>query len=661
MQLPDSLLTGDNAAFLDTQYASWLRDPASVPEEFRLLFESLEPPADHHGVAPGEIPSFPRRSIFAGGTEQANGDGLSGRVTALVFMHRLHGHRWAEINPLEPRVREAVPELEPGYHGIGPADLDRVVGNPGVFGLPAQVTVRKLVEHIRKAWTGSIGCEISDVREFAQRRWVREQVETVPVREVLDRPTAERYLRKLADAENFERIIQTRFPGAKRFSLEGAETLVPLMELLVRTCANHGASDFVVGMTHRGRLNALVNVLNKPVRLVVDEFQDVKGKAHGSGDVKYHMGFSSDATTLDGRPVHLTLTPNPSHLEAVDPIVEGRARAKQERFGAEGRKRVVPILIHGDAAFAGQGVVAEVLNLSELHGYRTGGTLHIVVNNQIGFTTPPSDARSTPYSTDVARMLGVPIFHVNGEDPSAVAAVAAMAAEWRMKFQRDVIIDLYCYRKHGHNEADEPSFTQPRMYELIRSRATPRDTSALALVKLGLLTDEDCKRIDRESLAALQAGAEAEAEAEPQAIHPDGVKVLRDLFSRYRGSIHDSVDTGFERTKLQEVLVGLNSLPAGEWHPKIRRVIQQRLEMAKGDRPLDWGTAEQAAFATLLAEGYSVRLSGQDSARGTFTQRHAILTDTATEQEYTPLKQLGPFDVYDSSLSEFAVLGFEYG
>jgi 2-oxoglutarate dehydrogenase E1 component len=658
--LPDSLLTGDNAAFLDDQYATWLRDPSAVAPAFRELFASFGNPPAHNGVVPGETPVFPHRSIF-GGTSAGPGDGLSGRVTALVFMHRIHGHRWAEINPLGPRIRGDVPELDPAYHGIGAAELDREVGNPGVAGVPARTTVRALLEHVRRAWTGSIGCEISDLREFSQRRWVREQIELVPVDPSLDRPTAERFLRKLADAENFERIIQTRFPGAKRFSLEGAETLVPLLDLLIRTCAAHGASDFVLGMAHRGRLNALVNVLNKPVRLVVDEFQDVKGAAHGSGDVKYHMGFSSDTTTQDGKPVHLTLSPNPSHLEAVDPVVEGRARAKQERFGDEGRKRVVPLLIHGDAAFAGQGIVPEVLNLSELSGYRTGGTLHVVVNNQIGFTTPPSDARSTPYCTDVARMLGVPIFHVNGEDPGALAAVARIAAEWRMRFQRDVIIDLYCYRKHGHNVADEPTFTQPHMYEKIRARSTPRDTAALGLERLGLLTKDDAARIDRESNADLVAEAEAEAAYEPPAIHPEGVKLLRDLWSRYTGSLADSVDTGFPRDRLVEIMTRLNTLPDGAWHPKIRRLVQQRLEMSTGERPLDWGTGEQAAFATLLADGYRVRLSGQDSARGTFTQRHAILTDTATEQEYAPLRQLGRFDIHDSALSEFGVLGFEYG
>ncbi len=662
MQIPDSLLTGENAAFLDAQYASWLRDPDSVPEAFRPLFAALGPVPPHSEIVPGEAPVFPHRSIFGSPPEGPRAsDGLSGRITALVFMHRVHGHRWAEINPLGPRVREDVPELESVYHGLGPADLAREVGNPGVAGVPARTTGKALLEHVRQAWTGSIGCEISDLREFEQRRWVREQVELVPVQPSLDRPTAQRFLRKLADAENFERIIQTRFPGAKRFSLEGAETLVPLLDLLIRTCADHGASDFVLGMAHRGRLNALVNVLNKPVRLVVDEFQDVKGAAHGSGDVKYHMGFSSDTVTCDGRPVHLTLSPNPSHLEVVDTIVEGRSRAKQDRFGPDGRRRVVPMLIHGDAAFAGQGVVPEVLNLSELGGYRTGGTLHVVVNNQIGFTTPPSDARSTPYCTDVARMLGVPIFHVNGEDPAALAAVARIAAEWRMRFQRDVIIDLYCYRKHGHNEADEPSFTQPHLYDRIRARATPRDNAATALVKLGLLTTEDAKRIDRESNADLVAEAEAEAPAEPPAIHPDGVKLLRDLWSRYRGAITDKVATRFDRQRLADLLASLNTLPEGQWHPKVRRVVQQRFEMAAGERPIDWSTAEQAAFATLLVDGFRIRISGQDSARGTFTQRHAVLTDTASEREYTPLKSVGPFEIYDSTLSEFGVLGFEYG
>ena len=663
MQLSDSLLSGENAAFLDEAYSAWLRDPQSVDPEWAALFAQLDPPARGAGLLPGEAPAPSRRSIFGGAVAASSATPTDAKAVALVIAHRIHGHRWAEIDPLGPRQRAQVPELEPAFHGITPDEMAVEVANPGVAGAPARLTVRALLDHIRRAWCGSLGAEVMDIRDATERIFVRERVERLGAGASWDRSIAERFLRKASDAENFERTLQTRFPGAKRFSLEGGEPLVPLLDLVVRLAAKAGATDFVLGMAHRGRLNTLVNVLEKPVKLVLDEFQDVKGHAHGSGDVKYHLGFSADSTTVDGLPVHLTLTPNPSHLETVDPVVEGRARARQDRFGAAGRQRVVPILIHGDAAFAGQGVVAEVLNLSELHGYRTGGTIHVVVNNQIGFTTPPADSRSTPYCTDVARMLGIPILHVNGEDPAAVIAAVEIAVAWRMTFQRDVVLDLYCFRKHGHNEADEPSFTQPRMYELIRARRTPRDAVAAALVAAGVLSTDDVRRIDAASQAALAASAEAPADAEPLARHAAGVRLMRELWAPHRGGrIDEAASTALPVDDLRALLERVNTLPEGNWHAKIGRLFQQRLEMARGERPWDWGMGETAAFATILAEGTPVRLSGQDCGRGTFTQRHAMVTDTTTEAERAPLAAAGArFEVFDSSLSEYGVLGFEYG
>ncbi|MEQ1567308.1 MAG: 2-oxoglutarate dehydrogenase E1 component [Myxococcota bacterium] len=664
--VPSSLLQGDNAAFLDELYVTWSRDPASVDPDYRALFESLERGPSRDGRVPGQGPTRRAASIFAGGdpppvTLDSEAGRRQARVVQLINAYRVRGHLDAAIDPLDRRERVAHPELTLTYWGLTDADLDAEVDTAPAFGLPARAKVRAVVDHLRKVYCGSIGAEFMNVIDTPQRQWVQEQLETLPNRGVLSPTEERRVFRKLCDAENLERMLHGRFPGTKRFSLEGAETLIPTLDLIVSAAARGGTREIVVGMAHRGRLNTLVNLLEKPVRMLVDEFQDARGATQGSGDVKYHLGYSADLVTVNGQTVHLSLTPNPSHLEAVNAIVEGRVRAKQDRIGDASRVTGLALLIHGDAAFAGQGSVMEVLNLSELPGYRTGGTIHVVVNNQIGFTTPPHESRSTPYATDIARMLGVPIFHVNGEVPRAVAAVAQIAVEYRQRFHRDVVIDMYCYRKHGHNEGDEPSFTQPQLYELIRTRPTPREVYAKHLVRIGTLSPEECDQIYERSFADLSAAADA-----PQSADRNPPSQLRDLWEATTGgAASDEVDTRVDRARLVEVLRRANTVPDGfEAHAKIKRLLAQRLRMIDGLDPVDWAVGEQAAYATLLDAGYSVRLSGQDSGRGTFSHRHAVLTDVRTGVERFPLSELGlpaRFAVHDSSLSELGVLGFEVG
>jgi len=704
---PDSLLTGENAAFLDEQYLQWLADPKSVPAAFRDLFASWDVPQNGHGYHPGEVPTWPRRSIFnPPSTQTTTGsvvvDGsIAAKTVMLINAWRVRGHMESDLDPLDRREKVAHPELTLEHYGLGAEHLDVEVGTAPLFGMSPKATLREVVAHLRQTYASSIGAEFMNINEQSEKRWVQEQLETLPNRERLTREEERHILRKMADAENFEQLLHTRFPGTKRFSLEGAETLIPLLDLLIDHAAYRGVREVVLGMAHRGRLNVLANLLEKPVHVIADEFQDSRNETwQGSGDVKYHLGYSADVTTARGDKIHLSLAFNPSHLEAVDPVVEGRVRAKQDRDGDHQRVRGMAVLLHGDAAFAGQGMVAEVLNLSELHGYRTGGTIHIIVNNQIGFTTPPGEGRSTPYCTDIARMLGIPIFHVNGEDPHAVAAVVQIAVEWRQRFHRDVVIDMYCYRKHGHNEGDEPSFTQPLLYDQIRTRSTPREVFVRRLVAQGYMAEEEAAAIVQQSRDELDREMDERPEESPVAsaaqrsvdakapvddtdiflrkggapVVKAGVKStvqttwdLKGLWqSHLGGSIEEEGDTSFDKARLQDLLVKASTVPdTFNAHPKIQRLLAQRLEMARGERPIDWSVGEQAAFATLVADKYRVRLSGQDCGRGTFSQRHAALADVVTSGELQTLQHLAPdqgrFDVIDSSLSEQGVLGFEYG
>jgi 2-oxoglutarate dehydrogenase E1 component len=504
------------------------------------------------------------------------------------------------------------------------------------------------------------------IQDTRIRRWLQERMEPRRNRPNFGRVKKLAILKELFYAEMFERFLHTRYVGQKRFSLEGAETLIPVLEAFVEMAPETGVREIVMGMAHRGRLNVLANIIRKPYQEVFAEFEDnfLPDSIDGDGDVKYHLGFSGDRTNSTGKKLHLSLTPNPSHLEAVDPVVEGRVRAKQFRFGDVGRRRGIPLLIHGDAAFAGQGLVAETLNLSDLAGYTTGGTLHVIVNNQIGFTTAPKDARSTTYCTDVAKMIQVPIFHVNGEDPEACVYIAELSLEFRQTFGRDVVIDMFCYRRHGHNEGDEPAFTQPLMYQKIAERPTLTEVYTEQLIMRGDLTVAESEEVREKFQAKLQAAQqEVRSGPAPRRVMHGSVDNWQGMTQNYS---HDPVDTGVRADELKTVSDALTRVPEQlAVHPKIAKLLEARRQEFARREPVDWATAEALAFGSLLLEGTPVRLSGQDSRRGTFSQRHSVLYDARTGAPYYPLNALSkdqaPFLVYDSLLSEAAVLGFEFG
>jgi len=665
-----SLLTGDNATFVDQAYLRYLEDPGSVDPEWRAVFRGLPRPSD--GQTPGRVPVWGRRSIFnpvgvkPGGSEVQEVAERQTNVAQLINAWRVRGHMVADLDPLGRLERTEHPELTLPYYGLGDADMDVPVTSRPLNGVPEVTTLRHILARLRSAYGGSIGAEFMNIEDLDQKAWVQQQLETLQDRPTLDRDQQLRVLDKLIDADAFERFLHTRFPGTKRFSLEGVDSLIPLMDLLAEQAAASGVREIVIGMAHRGRLNVLANTLEKPAHMILGEFQDEDpDTVMGSGDVKYHLGFSHDATTVNGDPIHLSLTFNPSHLEAVNAVVAGRVRAKQDREGRGASRRCMPVVLHGDAAFAGQGTVAEVLNLGALHGYRTGGTIHIVVNNQIGFTAAPRDSRSTPYATDVARMMAIPILHVNGEDPEAVAAVVQIALAWRQTFREDVVIDLYGFRRHGHNEGDDPSITQPAMVRAIKTLDPTWKGYAAQLVEGGVIGPGEAEaryQAAHERMDAALQDVGVKAPPPP----PPSQNPLRENWRYWTSGSEKRVDTSYPRAELRQLLHAANELPSGfRGHRTIQRILKRRLEMADGQRPCDWAVAEQAAYATLLVHGFRVRISGQDSQRGTFAHRHAQLVDVETGHEHYPLDNLAKgqaaFRVYDSMLSEAGVLGFEFG
>jgi 2-oxoglutarate dehydrogenase E1 component len=587
-------------------------------------------------------------------------------VDQLIRAYRVRGHLHADLNPLEPPSR-SYPELDPAFYGFTPQDMDMVFSSTTIPGTSA-MTLRDIIALLDNTYCRSIGVQFMHIDDMGIKDWLQERMESTQNQRGLTRDEQIRILTKLTDAEIFEQFIHAKFVGAKRFSLEGAESLIPLLDMAIELAAQKGTKEIVIGMAHRGRLNVLANVMGKSARQIFREFDDRYNELNrGTGDVKYHLGYSSDRTTAAGQKVHLSLAFNPSHLEFVSPVAIGRVRAKQQRYADHDYTMGMPIIIHGDAAFAGQGVVQEMLNMSELDGYSTGGTLHIVVNNQIGFTTNPLEGRSTKYATDVARMLQIPIFHVNGEHPEPVAQVIQLAMDFRERWKKDVVIDLYCYRRHGHNEGDEPAFTQPRMYELIKKKRSVRESYIDSLEAMGGLTREEADQIAVRRRQALEEDlGKARSPAYTATIELNfGLGVWRP----YRGGPDQDepdVETKVPRERLSKLLVQLATVPEDfHPHPKIARLLRTRAAMATGEPPLDWAAGEALAFATLLTEGAHVRLSGQDSARGTFSHRHSVLHDVENGSTYTPLQHLDPaqaaFDVYNSPLTEIAVLGFEYG
>ncbi len=586
------------------------------------------------------------------------------RVLRMIHAYRARGHRIADIDPLGGQPTYFA-ELDPANYGFGNEDLEKLYMSGDLPGDTMQ-SLGDILGRLRRTYCEKIGVEFTHVQDPGCRRWLQDLMEEDENTPDLTPEERLRILEKLSAAELFENFLHTKFLGQKRFSLEGAETLIPLLDHLVEEGGANGAREFVLGMAHRGRLNVLSNIMGKSLESMFSEFEDIEDieVPFGSGDVKYHKGFSSDRRTRSGHKVHLTLTANPSHLEAVNPVVEGRTRAKQVRMGDSDGATIIPILIHGDAAFAGQGIVPETLNLSQVAGYSTGGTVHVVVNNQIGFTTNPSEARSTLYCTDVAKMIQVPIFHVNGDDPEAVLHCVELALQFRQRFHTDVVIDMVCYRRHGHNEGDDPSFTQPLLYEKIRGRPSARKVYTDRLIREGVLDAARAREMEEDLRSQLDQALEIIDTNPPGPDEPYDPRGPWTGFSRT--APEDEEPTGVGIDILAHICEGIASVPAEfQVHPKLQPFLERRRKVIGEDGDIDWATGEALAFGSLLLEGTPVRLSGQDSTRGTFSQRHAALVDQKTSEEYAPLDHLSDnqarFEVYDSILSEVAVLGFEYG
>ena len=691
-----SFLYGTNAAFVEELYARFQENPQSVDAEWRGFFESLgDRPedvlkeargaswkrADWPVVANGELVSAldgnwaameaPLKQKISdrkgGGASEAEIRSAtldSVRALMMIRAYRIRGHLDADVDPLHLRPKSEHPELDPASYGFGPDDLDRPIFIDNVLGLET-ATVRQMLEILRRTYCGTIGVEFMHIGDPEEKAWIQERIEG-PDKEVTFTEMGRlAILDKLIAAEGFERFAGVKYIGTKRFGLDGAEAMIPALEQIIKRGGNMGAKEIVFGMAHRGRLNVLVNVLSKPYRAIFHEFKGGSSNPEdvdGSGDVKYHLGASSDRE-FDGNKVHLSLTANPSHLEIVDPVVLGKARAKQDQLHDSERGSVIPLLIHGDAAFAGQGVVAECLGLSGLKGHRTGGSIHFIINNQIGFTTSPIFSRSSPYPSDVAKMVQAPIFHVNGDDPEAVVHATKIATEFRQLFNKPVVVDMFCYRRFGHNESDEPSFTQPLMYKKIRSHPTTLEIYSARLVEQGLLTQEEVER----RLEAFRQDLEKEFEASNN-FRPNKADWLDGRWSglgRAEGEAQRG-ETGVALDTLREVGMRITEVPEDfNVHKTVKRFIENRRKMIDTGEEIDWGMAEALAFGTLVKEGFKVRLSGQDSERGTFSQRHSVLNDQETEEKYIPLNHIAegqaPYEVINSMLSENAVLGFEYG
>ena len=635
--------SGDNAAYIEEMYQRWRASPADVSESWQMFFQGFE---------------------LGQRCPESEGASLQSRVASLIYGYRDQGHRIARIDPLGGAPARH-PQLELEQFGLGEQDLDTMFDTGHLVG-PPRATLREILAVLTETYCGAVGVEYLHIQDVRQRRWLQAQMEPARNRPTHDRQRRLEILKLLIDAEMLETFIGRNYIGQKRFSLEGAETLIPAVHALVELCPSLGIEEVVIGMAHRGRLNVLANILDKSYATIFREFEDnvIPEQYGGGGDVKYHKGFSSDHVGQSGHAVHLSLTANPSHLEAVDPVVEGRARAKQRRRGDTiERKKVLPLLIHGDAAFAGQGLVAETLNLSSLPGYRTGGTVHVIVNNQIGFTTSPDEARSTVYCTDVAKMIEAPIFHVNGDDPEATVFVTELALRYRQEFGKDVVVDMVCYRRHGHNEGDEPAFTQPELYRKIKDHPSARRLYTDRLLGSGDLSREMEARITDALEDELKRALESvkRGDAAPDGEAPDTI------WSAFQRPFdHSPAETGVPHDALLQVATALSTVPEGfKLNPKVARQLPGRLTAVRQGGEVDWAFAEALAFGTLLLEGTPVRLSGQDSARGTFSQRHAVWQDMESQREHVPANSVAPGQahlcVYNSMLSEAAVLGFDYG
>ena len=699
--LRTAFLDGANAAYIEALQAQYEKNPGSVSDQWRLFFESLhEERANAHADAQQASWGTPLSELEASGEllgaltgdygtsertirdkihQQAHVQGFemspvasmratqdSIRALMLIRAYRAMGHLAADLDPLGLTERKVHRELKPETYGFTDADLDRPIFIDRYLGLET-ATIRQILHILRRTYCQHIGVEFMHITSPAQKSWLQERIEG-PEKEISFTVQGKKaILNKLIEAEGFEEFCQVKYTGTKRFGLDGGEAMVPALEQIIKRGGQLGVREIVIGMAHRGRLNVLANVMAKPHRAIFNEFKGGSFKpeeVEGSGDVKYHLGASSDRA-FDGNNVHLSLTANPSHLEIVDPVVLGKVRAKQDQLGCESDKRfpVLPLLIHGDAAFSGQGVVPECLGLSGLKGHRTGGSIHFIINNQIGFTTNPRYSRSSPYCTDVAKMVEAPIFHVNGDDPEAVVHVAKVATEFRQKFQKPVVIDMVCYRRYGHNESDEPLFTQPLMYKAIKVHPTATEIYSKRLVSEGVLTAGEVDQMKRGFRAHLDEELKS-----ADSFKPNKADWLDGRWSGLSAAVGEERrgKTGVEIDRLKDLGRRITTIPFDfNAHKTVAKLIERRREMVETGEGIDWAMAEHLAFASLLTEGFPVRLAGQDCERGTFSQRHSVLIDQESERRYTPLRHISPdqqrFEVINSMLSEEAVLGFEYG
>ena len=692
------MLTGSNASYLAELYSRYLDNPNSVDQSWVSFFMELDdddgaaehgsPGAswaaspsgvvDHDDGNGGEaagrdaMRGLPPATVAAGLGERANAERVraatldSIRALMLIRSYRVRGHLIAHFDPLGLEGSTHHPELDPKSYGFGDADLDRPIFINRVLGLET-ATLGEILRVLKETYCGTIGVEFMHIQEPDEKAWIQRRIESIDSRTQFT-PRGKRAIhQRLVEAEGFENFLHVKYVGTKRFGLDGAESLIPALEQTLKRGSQLGLREVILGMPHRGRLNVLANILQKPYTAIFSEFQGLTAHPDdvgGSGDVKYHLGTSSDRV-FDGNSVHLSLTANPSHLEAVNPVVLGKVRAKQTLIGDDDHTQVMGLLMHGDASFAGQGLVAETLCFSQLRGYQTGGTIHFIVNNQIGFTTSPSYSRSSPYPSDVAKMIQAPIFHVNGDDPEAVVHVARIATEYRQEFKRDVVIDMFCYRRFGHNEGDEPAFTQPIMYRAIAKHPTTLDIYTRKLITEGVVTEAESEA----TLGAFRARLEQDFEA-ASGYKPNKTDWLE---GRWKGLVQLSDeeelredDTSAPLEALHEAGTALATAPANfALNPKLTRQLEAKRKMIESGDGIDWPTAEALAFGTLLIEGTPVRLSGQDSGRGTFSQRHSVFVDQDSEERYTSLNHIrrgqARYEVLDSPLSEASVLGFEYG
>ena len=718
---------GVNQGLVEEQFLKWVDNPLAVDEAWRSYFENLAPndwpqissagtimapvtatgllspaaPLDSDGNG-SAAPRAPRPVALVDGTKVLGGvrnsvllpptaettfepilpeartsfppssellaaNELQARLSALINAHRVRGHLYADLDPLGLHRKPSGDEFVLKRYGLAHVDPDTIFATGNLAGPPNE-SLRSILARLKDTYSRTIGSEFTFLENRKARDWLRDRMELTGNHIDLSREQQVRILTKLTDAEIFEQFLHTKYTGAKRFSLEGGESVIPMLDILTERASELGVEEMVIGMAHRGRLNVMVNIMEMNVRQIFAGFEDDDPEKYvGTGDVKYHLGYSLDRKTASGNNMHMTLAFNPSHLEFVNPVVEGRVRAKQDRKGDEDRVSVLPLLIHGDAAFVGQGVVAETLNLSRLPAYETGGTIHVVINNQIGFTTNPEDSRSTAYCTDITRMLRCPVFHVNGEDPEAVAQAVTLATEYRQRFHGDVVLDLFCYRKYGHNEGDEPRFTQPEMYEAIDQKKTVREVYIDHLVKTGKLTTQQADEIKVQRQQELERALEDTRNNGNYDLIP---ATMLGLWTGYRGGSDLDVpdaDTRIPKPTLIDALGKLTSYP--EWftpHPRIQRfVLDKQIKVMETGEGVDWGTAENLAFASLLLDGVRCRLTGQDVRRGTFSHRHAVIFDEKSGRRYTRLGHLSAdqahLEIYDSPLSEVGVLGFEWG